>query len=348
MVDVRTDRSLAGLKATFMQFADTVFASEPLSRRLSLEVAESPALLALAAAAQAGQYPPYVLFAAVHYLLLADATEPLADYFPSLRSAPLAPDHAFPAFEEFCKGHEDELRDLVETRLVQTHDVGRSACLTPAFAYVAQLAANAPLHLIDIGASAGLNLLFDRYRLDYGRFVWGDAASPVRISCELRDGTDPSLDGWKPNVRHRIGIDLNPIDLTSESEARWLRALVRPDRQGSADLLAQAMSIAAQDPPKVLQGDATALLPGLLADVSRAEIPCVYQSYALEYFPEDSRQAFLQALDGFGAARDLYFIDMAGPGERGRLHLTSWQGGDRKVVQLAECPAHGQWLKWLV
>ena len=203
------------------------------------------------------------------------------------------------------------------------------------------------MHLIDIGAAAGLNLLFDRYLLDYGRLKWGDTNSAVQIACELRGGAVLPLDGWKPNVWHRIGADLNPVDLTSEDEARWLKALVRPDRPELANLLAQAMSVARQDPPQILKGDAATLIPRLLAEVSKDEVPCVYQSYALEYFPEDSRQAFLSALEDFGAARDLYFVEMAGPGERGRLHLTIWRRGERTEVQLAECPAHGQWLRWL-
>jgi hypothetical protein len=260
----------------------------------------------------------------------------------------LPPEEAFPAFREFCLRHEPEIRDLVSTRLVQTNEVGRTTCLTPAFAHVARLSGNAPLHLIDIGASAGLNLLFDRYHLDYGQFAWGDGASPVRISCRLRDSTDIALDGWNPNVTRRVGVDINPVDLTSESEARWLRALVRPDRPALADLLSRAIDVAAADPPKLQRGDAVALLPGLLADVSDRETPCLYGSYALESFPEDGRREFWRILNDFGAKRDVYFIEMSGPGENGRIRLLSWRGGKRNDVQLAACPAHGQWLTWLV
>ena len=74
MVNVLEDRSLAGLRATFLQFADIVFSNEPLSRRLSLDAAEDEVILGLAAETTIGQYPPYMLFAAVHYLLLADAS----------------------------------------------------------------------------------------------------------------------------------------------------------------------------------------------------------------------------------------------------------------------------------
>jgi hypothetical protein len=350
LINVREDRSLAGLKAGFIQFAETVFAAEqtPLYECLALGTAEDPELLALAAAAKAGQYPPYLLFAAVHYLLLVDAAEPLSEYYLSLRSEPLPPEGAFPVFREFCRRHEGEIRELVSTHLVQTNEVGRSTCLAPAFAYVARLAGDAPLHLIDVGAAAGLNLLFDRYFLDYGRLQWGDLTSAVRIACELRNDARLPLDGWKTNVCHRAGIDLNPVDVIAESEARWLKALVWPERQERADVLAQAMAVAIQDPPRLVRGDAVALLPGLLTDVSGDEIPCVYHSYTLEYFSEDSRSAFRQVLEGFGAERDLYFVEMSGIEPNGAVRVTSWRDGEREAVRLAECPPHGQWLRWLV
>lgn len=350
MVNVREDRSMAGLRAGFIQFAETVFAEgyAPLYERLSRDVAEDADLLALASEAKAGQYPPYVLFAAVQYLLFADLTEPLADFYASLRTSCLPPDGAFRLFQEFCTRHQREIRDLVSTRLVQTNEVRRSACLSPALAYVARLVENAPLHLIEVGAAAGLNLLFDRYLLDYGQLEWGDANSPVRIRCELRNRTSLPLEGWHPNVCHRIGVDLNPIDVTSEREARWLKALVWPDRLGGADLLAQAMAVAAQDPPQLLQGDAVTLLPNVLAKVSADENPCVFHSYSLEYFPDDSRKKFSQILDDFGAQRDLYFVEMSGIGESGNVRLTTWRDGEREAVQLAECQTHGEWLRWLV
>jgi hypothetical protein len=350
LVNVREERGMAGLKAGFIQFAETVFAGEqaPLYERLSRGVAEDDDLLSLAAETKVGQYPAYILFAAVHYLLLADPSEPLADFYANLREVPSPPDGAFPIFQEFCARHGTEIRDIVSTRLVQTNEVGRSACLTPAFAYVARLVGDSLLHLIDIGAAAGLNLLFDRYFLDYGRLEWGDPASRVRIACELRSDATLPLDGWQPNVCHRMGVDLNPVDVTSENDARWLRALVWPEQLERADVLAQAMAVAAQDPPQLIRGDAVALLPGLLAEVPVYETPCIYHSYTLEYFSEDARRKFHQILDDFGAERNLYFVEMSGIEPNGSVRLTSWRDGEREMLRLAECPPHGQWLRWLV
>ena len=108
------------------------------------------------------------------------------------------------------------------------------------------------------------------------------------------------------------------------------------------------MAVAAQDPPKLIRGDAVALLPGLLADVPADETPCVYHSYTLEYFSEDARRGFHQVLDDFGSERDLYFVEMSGIEPNGSVRLTFWRDGEREMLRLAECPPHGQWLRWLV
>jgi hypothetical protein len=305
-------------------------------------------LLALAALAQIGQYPPYVLFAAVQYLLMGSLAEPLANFYASMRDVPEPPEEAFPSFRAFCLRNEEAIRSIVSTRLVQTNEVGRAACLTPAFASVAKVAGDAPLHLIDVGAAAGLNLLFDRFFIDYGRFSWGDDTSPVRIQCELRSDAHLPLEGWRPIVCHRIGIDLNPIDVSSESDARWLKALVWPERRERAETLGKAMAIASKEPPKLLKGDVVSLLPEVLASVPAGETACVYQSYTLEYFSQEQRDSFHAIMEDFGARRDLYFVEMSGIEPNGSVRLTSWRNGEKQSLRLAECPPHGQWLKWLL
>jgi hypothetical protein len=107
------------------------------------------------------------------------------------------------------------------------------------------------------------------------------------------------------------------------------------------------MAVARKDPPRLVQGDAVQLLPGLLDEVTADATPCVYHSYALEYFPEEARTKFRRILDDFGAKRDLYFVEMYGPGDRGHVHLTSWRGGQSEAAHLAECASNGQWLRWL-
>jgi hypothetical protein len=343
------DRTPEGLAATFRHFADNEFADyAPLYAHLSRHIAEDAAPLRLAGAAAIGQFPPNLLFAAVHYLLLSGLQAPIGRYCATITEEPLPPDEAaYPAFRAVCLDNAAQISDLIATRLVQTNEVGRSACLLPGFSHVAQLGGGAPLALIDVGAAAGLNLLFDRYHVDYGSLTWGDAASPVRLRCELRGEIQPPLQPGQPAVGYRAGMDISPIDVRDPDAVRWLRALVWPDQPQRAKALAAAAELARLDPPRVVRGDAGALLPELIGEAPAEMTLCIYHSFALQQFPPESLAAFHAALEEAAQTRPVYLVGMGGSTLQAYVRLSSWRNGTRETVQLAECAAHGQWLSWL-
>ncbi|MYE82165.1 MAG: DUF2332 family protein [Gammaproteobacteria bacterium] len=158
--------------------------ASPLYAELSYAVSESPELLALAAHTRPRQPPPNMLFGAVQYLLLRGAEHPLAAHYPIVSGEPRPMKPAAGDFRDFCRAYAGEVAELVRTRRTQTNVVRRCTCLVPAFSIVSREAQGRPLHLIDLGASAGLNLNFDRYGVRYacaGREVlrWGDAGAVV-------------------------------------------------------------------------------------------------------------------------------------------------------------------------
>ena len=343
-----SDRTRDGLSTTFRRFADEEFSGyAPLYAVLSRQVAEDERLLELAATTRGGQLPPNMLLAAVQYLLLSGLEHPLAGYYRSITATPLPPDDAFPHFRNFCLEHEARISELLRTRSVQTNEVGRVACLLPAFSHVSRLAGGTPLALIDVGAAAGLNLLFDRCYIDYGRLQWGNPASPLHVTCELRGDTDPPLEAGKPVVAHRIGLDLNPIDVLDPDEVLWLRSLIWPEQPQRTAALAGAIELARQDPPPVLSGDAVELLPRLIEETSAELTLCVYHSFVLGYLPAEARDRFQALLADTATRRPLYFVEMNGTTQNAYLRLTTWSRGKPESVQLGECAAHGQWLRWL-
>ena len=182
---------MQSLAQDFERFGkEECFTSCPLYVRLSLGYrgAETdPEILAFAAHARKGEKVPNLFLAAVRFLLLRDPQHPLSVLY---KSSPRPVDRAedpYPNFRSFCLEHVDEIRKLISTRSVQTNEVGRSALLLPAFVHVSRQAQGRPLHLLEIGASAGLNLLWDRYGYDYGNDQrYGDVNSPVQIRCSLK------------------------------------------------------------------------------------------------------------------------------------------------------------------
>ena len=169
----------------------------PTYATLSHHVAKSPALLALARECRVGQPIPNLLFAAVKRLVADEPDSPLADLYERAARGG-APAAALPhAFERFCNAHRDPIIALVQSRGVQTNKVGRCSHLMPAFGIVARTAERA-LALIDVGAGAGLNLLWDRFDYRYSDgSVFGSGRSPVRIDCESR-GRMPDIPAGFP------------------------------------------------------------------------------------------------------------------------------------------------------
>src|SRR5205085_663655 len=175
-----------------------------------------------------------------------------------------------------------QIRHLISTRLVQTNEVQRSACLVPAFARVAHQAQGRPLALVEIGASAGLNLLWDRYGYDYGDGRrYGEARSPVRIACNVHGDRRPPIPALLPPVAWRVGLDLNPVDVCEPEAALWLQALVWPEHNRRAALLQRAMEVARRDPPTLIAGDALDLLPAMLPTVPHDMALCVVHTFTV-------------------------------------------------------------------
>src|SRR5215469_11436987 len=139
------------------------FGSSPLYRALAQTVAGDERLLRLAARGRPGQHPAFLFFGAVHALLLAGADHGLARSFPSIAGADARPpDAAGPALVDFCAAFGPALANLIETRLVQTNVVQRALALRLGLAAIGRQVA-APVNLVEVGASAGVLLRFDRY-----------------------------------------------------------------------------------------------------------------------------------------------------------------------------------------
>jgi hypothetical protein len=323
--------------------------ASPLYARLAIGIASDPELLELALAARA-QPVPNLFFGAVHYLLLKGLTHPLARFYPDLSGSPITiqQHEPFPSFRAFCLEHAAPIAEQLATRRVQTNEVRRCACLLPAFALAARRAGDRPLALIEIGASAGLNLLWDRYAYHYGGGRWcGDPASPVQLRCTLRGTMAPPLPKRMPKIAWRYGIDLNPIDVRDQDAVLWLRALIWPEQTDRAEYLRHALILAEQTPPPIHAGDAVALLPDLLRQVPEESTLCLYHTFTINQFPALAREQLQSILTTHAATRDFVVTSIEWQEPAPPLVLTTFSGGVRSVETLGRCDPHGAWLEWI-
>jgi hypothetical protein len=351
MASLNPNIPLETLARRFQRFAEQEAepAFSPLYARLCRSIATDPDVLALVVDAPPRQPTPNILLAAVHYLLLGGVEHPLANFYPSLTSSP-DPTDAYPAFHSFCLEHARAIRELVLSRRVQTNEVARCACLLPAFALVARQTEGNPLALIEIGASAGLNLLWDRYSYDYGNgHQYGVPDSPLQISCALRGDVIPPFPSRLPEVAFRAGVDLNPVDTSDPDAVLWLRALIWPEHHERVSRLQKALEIARTHRPAVIAGDAPGLLPELVAKTPPDTTLCVFHSFTVNQFTAEQRERLTSLLLELSARRPIFRIsfERLSAADHPQLHLFSYAQGTETAQLLATCSAHGRWLEWM-
>lgn len=335
----------------FEWYADWVADRSPLYERLARGVADDPALLDIAAEARDAQPAPQLLLGAVHAHLLDGNCASLAAFYPTCTDDPTDPAEAdpFPSFRACCLDNEADLREVVASRRVQTNAVGRSAVLLPAFERVRRIADD-PLVLVEIGASAGLNLYWDRYRYEYDETdVCGDPDSPVRIETDVRGDYSPPLPETPPAVRDRVGVDLNPLDVTDEGDSRWLRSLVIPGQRRRHERLAAAIGVAYDDPPELVTGDALDVLPEVLRGVPADATCCVFSTHTLYQFEEADVRELRRLLGEFGRERPLHWVsgDPFADADAPTVRHVRFADGAAEETRLATYESYGAWIRWL-
>jgi len=261
----RAAEDLATIQDRFDQFAAS-FPDLTLYRRLAVGCARDPEVAGLLLAARPGQARPVLLFAAVHDLVLRRPELVLARWYSSV-TAPedLATGDAWPEFRRTVLEHRDELVPVIATRATQTNEVNRSVLVAVLLAAACSDVAATPVHLLELGSSAGLLLSPDRYRIDIAGAVVGDPASGVRVAGELRGSIEPDLTSFPSTIAERLGIDRDPVSIDDADRVRWLEACLWPDQPWRIDRFVAAVAIAATDPPRLRAGDMIELLPEILA-----------------------------------------------------------------------------------
>jgi len=256
----------------------------PLYAHLCRQGAEDPEVLALSAEGLDAASPVH-LFTAVHYLLLGGIDHPLARHFATLTAQPAPPEEAWPHFKDFCRSYREEVRHLISTKPVQMTYAYRCRSLLPSMCVVADEAGQ-PLNIVELGCSAGLMLVFDKYgyELRDGEHV-GDPDSPVQLAGTIH-GTGPAL--RIPEIASRTGLDLNVIDPASDDDRLWMIATCYPELLEDQRQLADAMDMIAASDIAFHEGDALALLPQVLAETP--DPICVYHSACLFYW-DDAQKA---------------------------------------------------------
>lgn len=255
---------------------------------------------------------PLLLLGAIHGAVLEGKLPEAARYYPSMGGQPDV-EALWPHFLA-------AVPKAVLPVCVQTNEVGRSRALLPGFLEIV-IRTQRPLRLLEIGASAGLNLRWDHFPfLDVPREV---------------------------HVAERRGCDLNPIDPTLEESRPAMLCFLWPDQSERLRQLSQALEIARRVPARVDRSDAIPWLRTHLADPRPGVATVVFHSIVMPYLSEEARDEVRRVIEEAGqrATPDapLAWLSMEPEGQGADVHLAVWPGGERRLI--AQAGAHGAEVK---
>ncbi len=316
------------IAAKYLRFAqDEARGRSLLYEELALEIANEGTILRFLAELPSAKRQPNLLFAAVR----------------SVCGTPTGWD----SFLQSMASHAEEIRAVMLTRRTQTNEPARCASLLPLLALLPQ-----PLALVEVGASAGLCLLPDRYAYRFNHVDveprWNASLAAPRFHCAVNPETP--IPKANIEVAWRMGLDLDPVNVHDPEQVAWLESLVWPGQETRLAQLRQALEIARADPPVIVRGDLRTDLPALLTSAPRDATLVIFHSAVLAYIPsERERLDFAETVKRAGAV----WIANEGPGV-----LSKIVGVDSRQCQRGEfllslngrgvgaTDPHGQSLRW--
>ncbi|MGP4075502.1 DUF2332 domain-containing protein [Halobacillus sp. K22] len=334
------------LPSIFRAFAqEECRGSSRLYEVLANNIAEDEGILKLSEQAKEGQPVPNLLLGAVHYLLLqGNSTHKLKQFYSSMVSKPRDPEKSFPYFKNFCRVHSKEIESLLQRKLVQTNEVRRCAYLYPVFCEVHRLTKK-PLAMIELGSSAGLQLLWDEYSYTYGgEEIYGNRNSPLLLSSEVKAGNTPFLLKNSPPAGTRIGVDLNVSDLTNEDEYLWLKALIWPEHKERRWLFEKASIQYSKKPPQLVEGNAVELLESLADNIPESEALCIFHTHVANQLTPSVKNELLNKIQRIGRRRNVFHI-YNNLSDR-KLHLDAIINQKEQSHTIGRIDGHGRWFEW--
>ncbi|MCY6380289.1 DUF2332 domain-containing protein [Hoeflea prorocentri] len=228
----------------------------------------------------------------------------------------------------------------------QTNEIRRSTAVIAALSHIASKT-GLPITLSELGASAGLNLLLDRYahRID-GKDL-GDPGSPVQLKPQWSGNPAPK---GPVSIAERRGCDLAPFDLSDPEHRTRLLSYVWADQSDRFERLRAALQLHDRFPVLVDKAHMLEWLPTRLADAPHGHAHVIFHTIAWQYLPEQERRAGRDLIDAAGARctdqTPLFLLGLEGDGDKpgAALTLTSWPG--RQTMLLARVDFHGRWINW--
>ncbi|MEG0438931.1 MAG: DUF2332 domain-containing protein [Solibacillus sp.] len=332
------------LAMIFTRFAEMeAKGSSPLYEYWSLKIAQDTEILTLVQFIPVNQPKPNLLFAAVQYLA-CEKQHHLARYYKNATPSEFA--QSFIHLKEFCQQFRGPLQDIFQTKLVQTNELNRAAYLYPIFSGI-QANTQKPLSLIEIGTSAGLLLNLDQYRYEIAETetnqIYGNENSMVCIVAKNIGQSIGELSAL--NIDHRIGIDLNIVDLQKGEDLRWMQALIWPEHKSRKQQLKSVQELNTEVRKTLLEGDFLTLIPKIMELQDNTTQLVIFHTHVANQFSSELKQQLLQMLGEISYKQPIYHVynNMYDH----FVHVDSiCNGQTQEVKTLQTVDNHGKYFDW--
>lgn len=230
----------------------------------------------------------------------------------------------------------------------QTNESGRSSSFIAGLHWLAGRVVP-HFELNEIGSSAGMNLLIERYRYDLADVVSGPESSALTIRPEWRGPPPPDTPFTITSIQ---GSDIDPIDVRDEAAANRLMAYVWPEAPVRFQRMEAGIAMIRDDPVNLVAADAADWVEMRLAQPQEPNSTRILMhSIVWQYLPDESQRRITAAMDVAGAAatseRPLAWLSLETNRATFRHELTvRYWPGDGATHLLGEAQAHGAWVNW--
>jgi len=291
---------------------------------------------------QTGAALPLRITAAMHALVLEGRDEALEKVYPPNE---VNDDFLWGAIANALMLYPEHFQKYLNIP-PQTNEIHRLSALVPGFLTLADQY-NLPIVLSELGASAGLNIFWDKYSYQLGELSFGSWDSAVKLTPEWIGPNPPDAD---INIVERAACDIAPVNPGRKADRLRLLSYIWADQKHRFDITQAALDAIKYQSEIVEQADLADWLPARLELQMPDKLHVVYHSMVWKYLSEETRTVVTEAMQQAGArataSAPLAWLRMEPDGKEpgAAIILTSWPGGEKRLLGRADY--HGRWVDW--
>tara|TARA_R110000772_G_scaffold40890_6_gene95313 strand:+ start:1158 stop:2207 length:1050 start_codon:yes stop_codon:yes gene_type:complete len=233
----------------------------------------------------------------------------------------------------------------------QTNEAGRSSSYIAGLLWLTAQGLPPRYELLEIGSSAGLNLIIDRYHYNLGGICVGPDNAALSFTPEWQGPPPPDAPFAFESIR---GCDIAPVDLADPAQARRLTAFIWPEHKVRFERMKTAIGLVTEKPPQLESSSADDWMIEQLAKSQQEGVTRVLMhSIVWQYIAKAGGERIKQAMEAAAAKATtkcpLAWLSLEANREtyRHELIVRHWPG-DGKPIKLGEAHAHGAWVKWTI